>query len=450
MDACSPTRNIDKASSRRNLLKLAGLYAILIAIVSGSYLLAPPARVQDKLCGRTVHLGALLSFPLNCDSPELVLCAVEPSHLLVPNSIRQDRPVYVILAALVTRLVLASEVWRLVPMGIYRSIAVLHAGTSMNLAHLYLCGYLAYIVMNAVVILATLLLFHWLVVQQWSANLIVIGFASLLLTNDVVKAFFWTPHLQLFNLMVPLCAVAFAQEIFRRPNWSIRWLGAIGLTIGLFSLAYGSFAVCVATGVVALALRLRWFRPCISFREFLANSGVLAVGFALPTLAWIETCKIVAGSYYNLEFARYHEFAWVEMSEQVGIDHLCSDLASNMHLFLNALLPVLLFAVLLLIAVLATGLVMGAPMRSILAERGFTLIAIAITIAVCFGFFYFAGLYKQRLGQNLAIPMLLAAASVGVEIARRTRLSFALSALSLWTVVVVRLLHEVAKPGPWN
>jgi hypothetical protein len=138
------------------------------------------------------------------------------------------------------------------------------------------------------------------------------------------------------------------------------------------------------------------------------------------------------------------------MSEQVGIDHLCSDLASNMHLFLNALLPVLLFAVLLLIAVLATGLVMGAPMRSILAERSFTLIAIAITIAVCFGFFYFAGLYKQRLGQNLAIPMLLAAASVGVEIARRTRLSFALSALSLWTVVVVRLLHEVAKPGPWN
>lgn len=142
MDACSPPGNIDRASFGRKLLKLAGLYAILIAIVSGSYLLAPPARAQEKFCGRTVHLGGLLSFPLNCDSPELVLCAVEPSHLLVPNSIRQDRPVYVILAALVTRLVLASEVWRLVPMGIYRSIAVLHAGTSMYLARLYLCGYL--------------------------------------------------------------------------------------------------------------------------------------------------------------------------------------------------------------------------------------------------------------------------------------------------------------------
>jgi hypothetical protein len=320
----------------------------------------------------------------------------------------------------------------------------------MYLAQLYLCGYLAYILMNATVILATMLLFHWLVVQEWSANLIVMGFATLLLTNDVVKAFFRTPHLQLINLMVPLCAVAFAQDIFRRPNWSIQWVGAIGLTIGLLSLAYGSFAICLATGVVALALRLRWVRPRISLQEFLTNSGVLTIGFALPTLAWIETCKIVAGSYYNLEFARYHEFEWVEMSERAGIGHLWSDLALNMQRFLNALLPVLLFAVLLLVAVLGTGLIMRASMRSIFAERIFTLIAIAITITVCFGFFYFAGLYKQRLGQNLAIPILLGAAIIGSEIARRSRLFYAVSALSLWIVVVVRLLHEVAKPGPWN
>jgi hypothetical protein len=192
MDTSIPPGGIEGFSVRRKLLKVTGLYVILVAAAAGSYLLAPPARANDKLCGRIVHLGGLLSFPLNCDSPELVLYAIEPGRLLNTDSTRQDRPLYVVAGALLTRVLVVSSVWRLVPKRMYQSITAMHRGTGMDRAELFLCAYLAYLLMNAALVLLTLLLFHWLVAQQWSVNLIVVGFAMLLLTNDVVKAFFWT------------------------------------------------------------------------------------------------------------------------------------------------------------------------------------------------------------------------------------------------------------------
>jgi hypothetical protein len=450
MDTPIPPGGSEGRSLRRKLLKITGLYVILVAAATGSYLLAPPARANDNLCGRTVHLGGLLSFPLNCDSPELVLYAIEPGRLLNTDSTRQDRPLYVAAAALLTRVLVMSSIWRLVPKRAYQSIAALHQGTGINEAELFLCAYLAYVLMNAALVLVTLLLFHWLVAQQWSVNLIVVGFAMLLLTNDVVKAFFWTPHLQLFNLVVPLSSVAISQQLYRYPDRSMAWMVGLGGAMGLLSLAYGSFVICVACGAAVLALKIRWQQFSDTLRRFVTRSGAMAIGFALPTLVWMEICKFVVGSYYNHELVHYHEFIWVIDSAHLGLRELSAKLIANMHLFVRVMLPVVPFAALLFVVVLITGMLVRAPLRAIFAERLPAFIAIALTTIACFGFFYFTGFYEQRLGQNLAIPILLSAAILGFEIVRRTRLSFAMAAASIWVLVFGRLGYEVVKAGPWS
>lgn len=103
----SPGRSLVQRR-RAAFLKTAGLYVILIGITASAYLLAPPARQSDDPCGQTVHLGRYLSFVLNCDSPNLINSALDPGSLLHPGNRYQDRPLYIISVALLTRAVSAS------------------------------------------------------------------------------------------------------------------------------------------------------------------------------------------------------------------------------------------------------------------------------------------------------------------------------------------------------
>jgi hypothetical protein len=256
--------------------------------------------------------------------------------------------------------------------------------------------------------------------------------------------------LQLFNLVVPLSSVAISEELYRHPHRGLRWMAGLGGAIGLLALAYGSFVICVASGAAVLALKLRWRQLGTTFRRFVTSSGVLAIGFALPTLIWIEICKFVAGSYYNHELFRYREFVWIRDSAHLGLGELSSKLIANMHLFVSVMLPVVPFAVLLFVVVVVTGLMVRAPLQAIFAERFPAFIAIALTTIACFIFFYLTGFYQERLGQNLAIPILLSAAILGFEIVRRTQLSFATAAASVWVLVFARLGYEVVKAGPWS
>jgi hypothetical protein len=443
------TSSIGRFAFSHRFFGIAGLYVTLIVVAAGLYLFAPTAGGNDWLCGRTVRLGQRLSFPFNCDSPTFINLAIEPSHLLDRDSMRQDRPVYVISAAILSRLLLASGAWRLVPAHLCQNIVAQDAGSDTRRIQQYLCGYLAYILMNGVLLLATLLLFHWLVAEEWSANPIVIGFSAFLLTNDLVKTFFWTPHLQLFNLTVPLASVAIFQHTYRRSSLGILWTGGIGLAVGSLSLTYGSFAICASTAAAAMALRIGWRRD-ISLGGFVMSGGALIIAFALPTLIWMETCKLVSGNYYNRELIEYHEFVWIIESARQGSAQLVASLTANLYTFLKALLPVVPFPILLFAGVFDLGLLVRAPVLLILSERSDAFIAIVVTILGCFVFFYFTGFYQERLAQNVVIPILLGAAILAVDIVKKLYTPFVTSALSIWALVLIRLAQEIVKPGPWS
>lgn len=450
------------AANAYDLLRITMIYAAISAVAVGLYLISPKPEGR-YFCGQTVQLGRHLSFPLNCDSMEFIDDAISPSSLLKAGSERQDRPLFVTAAAIPTQLLIQSRFWRIIPERFYTSIAASpafsahylkhHVSTTWSVYAKYsLCAYVSYIALNGVIVLAALLLFHWLTTITWEANGIVIAFASLLLANDVVKAFFWSPHTQMLNLVIPLGAVLVCDSFLRVPSRSLGFMWTVGFAIGILTLAYGSFPVWVLAGMLGLAIRLFSKEIHISLLRFCTQSLALVTGLALPSGIWIALCHVVAGGYHNRELAVYHQFIWIWESYHLGWSQLFKASTSNLVQFLAVLLPVLYFPVLLLVGIVVVGRSLRVPIGLVLRERSTTFVAIAISISVCLVYFYFLGTYRERLALNIVLPLLLAAAILAIGILERVPrpLAALMVQLSIWILIVARFTYEISKAGPWS
>jgi FtsH-binding integral membrane protein len=75
------------------------IYSALTAFLCFLFLFAP--RPNEEYCGKFIEVGNFGFFPLNCDSYDYIDTARSPVKLLEERSIRQTRPLYVVLASAV-------------------------------------------------------------------------------------------------------------------------------------------------------------------------------------------------------------------------------------------------------------------------------------------------------------------------------------------------------------
>ena len=465
VSSISPSDATTKASEQEHaygILIMTAIYAAILTLIAGLYLLSPKPNGR-KFCGETVQLARRLSFPLNCDSMEFIDEAIMPSSLLKRGSERQERPLFVTAAAVPTQLLIHSRFWRLIPEHIINSISASpafhdhYAKHHLSIAwseypHDSLCAYVSYIALNGIVVIGSLLLFNWLTIGTWKFNGTVVAFASLLLATDVVKAFFWSPHTQMFNLLVPLGAVLLCEALIRVPNRSLRSMWTFGFVTGIFTLAYGSFPVLILAGLFGLASHLVAQKDRILWSRFGAQSLALIAGLVLPSGIWITLCKVVAGEYHNRELSVYHQFIWIWESARLGWSELLWQSEQHCQQFIAALLPVLYFPLLLLFGTVLFGVALRVPVRLIYRERSSTFIAIAFTTFVCLIYFYLLGTYRERLALNIVLPLILASAILAVGIVERVARPFpaALVQTSVWCLVLVRFVYQIGKAGPWS
>jgi len=169
-----------------------------------------PDDQQAKHCVVNIHLPGPFGIGLNCDSPEFMRLASEPSALLEPRNTRQSRPGMIAAAATVA--------WALSPLTTLADKLGVRAGRadidpqriSTALAR-DIPAFFAYIILNVLLVLMTFYFFR-LICAPWLDNsalaiVVLTSVGFLLVTNDVVKAFVWTPHTQMFNLLVPVFAL---------------------------------------------------------------------------------------------------------------------------------------------------------------------------------------------------------------------------------------------------
>jgi hypothetical protein len=396
------------------------LYALsFTGVLAAAHLMLLAPMIDHPGCSRPVRLNAVMAYPFNCDSRVFLYMAHDPGSLLDFHNMWQSRPGYIALSAVGT--------WTIGPVADALGIDRWYGQTDS--------AYIPLVLLNFVVAAAAVALLAWLLARLGAPPWAAVAMCTLLAVNDVTKAFYWSPHQQMFALLVPVGTIALARWVLlSRPPW---WaLALAGLGTGLVSLVYGS--VLITVGVVGLVLLARGWRG-------LVLGGVFGGAFLVPTAIWMGVCQQVAGSYYNHATEGYHEFVWLPQAARAGTLPSwleMTTIGTVRELVSAAGLPLLMIVVLAAAAVvLGVRLVPGSP------EQRAILVASALTAVGGVAFAWGIGFIANRLMFN-AVPGLLV--GVGWLAARLSTRAPRLAWVGLGLVAFGVVAVTVTAEGPYS
>lgn len=415
------------------------LTGILVLLAGLPFLASPriPPELEGPSCVRVIDLPGPLHLTLNCDSEEFLIVGQDPRLLLTPDHrVRQGRPLYPVIGW-----VLALPLHALGVAKLGRRI--------MGEGGATLPEYAAYVLLNWIFLIAALALFRRLVAARSYFEPRALLPVAAILVNEVTKAFFWTPHLQILNVLISVASLSLLVWMQERAPTITWWrAGAIGLALGVGSLAYGGFAV--TAGAVALGLLFLGDDRSLLRRVTSAAPGIIALfaGFALPIAAWTSFVIARTGSFYSHEVEVFRQFVWMRDSWTHGT--LAGDLVRNLGTYAKTVGLVAGLSVCALVAVRVTASALHATREPSVRER-LVRRAVVWYLVANVPFYAFMGYYQRRLTWTI-VPALLVL--LGYEIGHlESALSGrrrALLAGSLATVAACYIVYWIVRPGPYS
>jgi hypothetical protein len=431
-------------SAPRRSRWLALVLASLAGVLAGAHFLLLAPMVSSPVCATPVHLNRYMSYPLNCDSalflelahhPGLLLANINIHHLplakraavaarLKEDHLRQSRPVYVALSAAATRIVgpLAAS------LGLDRAYG--QANTA----------YIPLILINLVVVVAAVALLAPLLRRFGAPAVIVVALCSLLVLNDLTKTFFWTPHQQMFVLLIPLAAIAIGRWlILSRPPAII--VAVLGLDLGLAALIYGN--VVIVIGVLTVILLARGWRG-------IAQAVTLCVSFAAAPLGWIWVCRRISGTYLNNDVARYREFVWLPEAYGQGWHTLLARLELASVSSIRELMGADGIVLGVVAAFTAAAIWAGVRLDAVTREDKAVLVATGLTIAFSLLFGWGIGILATRILFDAFPAFLVLAGWVATRFAVKSPVTLVVASYGLAIIAVANALHEVLSHGPYS
>jgi hypothetical protein len=225
------------------------LYTLLILLTTFSFLFSPqPQNINgpDRWCPvNYIHLNKVMGFSMNCDAIEYMGLSVNPGLIFQKNNRRQSRPLYLLSGSLAGY-------------SIYYLSAPFHEAIN-NIAYeqfksqipkekvsLYLSHYAGLVFINLIILVIAILLFEKIIIHYTgppqNGFLLRYALLVLLISNHITKIFFWTPHQQMFNTLIPLLAIWLFTLILKH-NYPIKRLLLISFCCGMLLLFYGSFLI---------------------------------------------------------------------------------------------------------------------------------------------------------------------------------------------------------------
>jgi hypothetical protein len=416
-------RTATTASPRRSrwLLITSGSLA---GVLAGAHFLLLAPMVSNPGCAEIVHVNQYMAYPLNCDSPEFMVLAQHPHRLLTRHyDLRQSRPGYVAVSAVATRIVgpVAAR------LGLDRAY-----GETNH-------AYIPLILINLVVAVAAVVLLVWLLNRFGTPVPVVIALCSLLVLNDLMKAFFWTPHQQLFSLLVPLVTIVLGRwVILRPPTWLT--VALLGGALGAASLIYGDVIITVA--VLATILLARGWRGVV-------RAATLCATFAVAPVGWAWLCRRISGVYYDQETARYHEFIWLPEAIGQGWHALWTRLELASVVSVREVLGADALVLALLAGFVVAAIWVRVRLTAVTAEDSATLVAAGLTAAYALLFGWGIGIIATRELYDVFPAILVIAGWAATRFAVKSRATLLVASYGLALVAIANALHEVIVHGPY-
>ncbi len=421
-----------------------GLFTLLVPGFLAALLVGPraPDDKQSYFCVMNIRTASVFGISLNCDSALHIAYARDPMRILQPGNLRQSRPMMVLPPFLLRPLFAAfddlparfgARPVDMMPDNFQR--------TMPDLIERGFSGFLAYAAFNLLLLaLCYALYLHLVGGAASAAGALLVGSIGLLLVgNDVVKAFFWSPHTQLYNILVPLIAV----WSMTAPASGWRRGALIGLASGAGVLAYPLFLIvpaCYALRAACDAVLTRRAAPLA------AAAGALAAVFLAP-VAWYLFVRWIVGSFYSDTLA-YDQGIWIVDSLRRGTFWIDLAAPAGDLLFYLKLQLVALGVM----AVLALTLFVLALARIDVRRTDAALCVAAFAVsAITFAFYALAGINYARCAAA-AIPPLVVACGVLARVSAEAARPWAVwaAALGALATIEVQLIHTAVKAGPYS
>lgn len=405
--------------------------AIAVAVVNIPSLLrsAPPADA----CGTARPLfGPFVRFQ-NCDSHVFNLIASDWSQLFTQaGETRLGRPIFLAAGWLLDRVVFVATFGTVDPTGATPPY--------------YEAAEVGYIVLNLLLVAAAVMVVFTVALgsrwntaaalrAQWAPALFLF---VLVAVNPVTKAFLWTSHTQMLVILVPVVALAVTSWLLRDPI-SLRAAAIVGLVIGLGILSYASAVVIAIAGATALVVRRNR-----------AQAAALLAGTAALPVAWVVGVRLVQGSFYSVETAKFRQFVWVLDGFSDGT--LLQRIRENIDAFLRSFFEgqsLLALAIVIGLLLLIGFVSRVRPSEPAPQLRNFAL-ATGIVVVWYSLFLYAMGFYQTRLSWALIVIVIVAAGVLLADTRRGAspRVARVLD-LSVVTAIIVWYVAWIAIPEPW-
>lgn len=275
------------------------LYAVLTAFLCVLFLFS--AKPQEEYCGKIIEVGNIGAFPLNCDSWDYIETAQNPAKLLEEKSIRQTRPLYVVLAAAVG--------YVLSPL-----VAVLPLENAAVQDQLLVSSfYWGFMLLNFTILLISLLIFDRIVDILSECKFPQIAkyiLAVFLVSNVVIKTSFWSAHQQMLTILSPLLCIYLCLKIVLADELKAKFVYGVSLLGGVLLLCYGNFLVLLPA--ILLSVLVQLYRSTnFSILKAAKICAPSAIIFIAPMAIWSAILIAVNGHVYSHEAVVYRQFLWI-------------------------------------------------------------------------------------------------------------------------------------------
>jgi hypothetical protein len=322
----------------KNFLKIARPSALLflaVAVIQGMSLLRNYS--SEPVCGRILNIVMNFNVLVNCDSAVFMKDAQNPSRLFNGQSVYQDRPGH------------AGVIW--VVGNILKIVGFPNQtreiiGTSGVATQYESIFYISFVLANFIILLTAVFL-SLQFMGEWNSRSnnfsgfsIAIIVVMVVAANELTKTFFWTPHSQMFNILLPVLALVMIEQ--RKGINNLKsFLFASALIFGLMFF-YPLFGILFSILIFAKYANL--FKRIVILQLFI-----------ITFLLYSKIINSVGGSYSNFALEHYRQYVWIFDSLANG--NLQEKLSANLKAFIFTfpIFPsILLVVTIVLLAFVAT------------------------------------------------------------------------------------------------
>lgn len=314
------------------------LSLILIPNLFFTFFIRPensPYEYDYKFIKLNKHMGIIASL----DAFDFIGAAIKPSYLLEPSYFRQSRPLYVLIGSALGYSVFYGT-YPLHPLFnkiLKKSVSLKNNDVEKEKGILYFCFYAGYVLFNILILLTSLYLFEKILKSfnyTWpNGQGLYLLMLFLLTANGETKYFLFTPHQQLFSILIPLLSI-YISLTFNKLAKKFALLTFITFLSGIALLVYGNCLLLFGTiGFMYLYTELK--KESSVLKKIAPDLIKLTLAFALPTIIWMAVLSLNHVTFYSAEMAQYRQLIWIIDGIKVSPFYLHTQLGINAYQFMQ-------------------------------------------------------------------------------------------------------------------